>query len=256
MKRGFIPVYIILLFFSLAAHAQKKDGDEDFVNYRYPAAIKCYLKAISSDPNDTASLIKLANCYSILRDYDNAEIYYARAAAIPSIPPGVYFSYGEILKINGKLDLAIEQFEKYSELVPSNKEAANEIKYCDDMKKKPELQYEIYPIEGINSSAAEFSPALYKNNIVFVSDRGEDLVNFDKSSNNGGNFLKMYTAAQTDVKHFDKPSRFKVDNSAGKDVNEGPATFTADGKMMLFTEVASIRKKGFVNQAQNILLYL
>ena len=248
MKRCPIVIYLLLCF-SVTVFAQKKQGDEDFARYNYRSAINCYQKAIASNPSDTASLIRLATCYSILRDYDNAEIYYAKAIAIANIPPYVYMNYGKILKNNGKLDQAREQFAIYAGLYPGDTVAQDEIRYCDNLKKKLYISYQVNTLESINTKHSEFSPVLYKDNVVFVSDRGVDMVNYSKNSNTGGNYFTMFITKASD-KNFTAPANFKVDKNAGTDFNIGPATFTGDGKTIFYTQVESIRKKNFVNQAK------
>ncbi|HTA83981.1 MAG TPA: OmpA family protein [Bacteroidia bacterium] len=248
MKRGSIVLYLLAFVF-ISAHAQKKQGDDNYARFNYRAAIRCYKRAISSDPKDTASLIRLANCYGILREYDNAEIYYAQAVALSDIPPYVYMSYGKILKNNGKLDQAREQFAIYQGLYPNDTAARDEIRYCDNLKKKSYLAYQVNTVDGINSKYSDFGPTLFKDNVVFVSDRGADMVNFNKSSNTGGNYFTMFITKPAG-NSFSSPGDFTIDKSAGNDCNIGPATFTSDGKAIYYTQVNAIRKKGFVNQAK------
>jgi outer membrane protein OmpA-like peptidoglycan-associated protein/tetratricopeptide (TPR) repeat protein len=252
MKRGSTLLYLLVsLLLSISLSAQKKAGDDNYAHYNYRAAINNYLKAISSNPQDTGSLVRLAECYGILRDYNNAEIYYARAIATPGIQPYVYFKYGKILKSNGKMDEARAQFVAYSQMAPGDSAVKNEIRYCDNLKKHVALaNYQVYTVDGINGKGSDFGPAMYNDNLVFVSDRGPDMIEFEKSGVTGSNFFKMYEAKPTD-KNFTKPSRFSIPiNGANQDFDIGPATFSADGKIMFFTQVAAIRKSDFVNQAK------
>ncbi|HWY97629.1 MAG TPA: hypothetical protein VNY36_00975, partial [Bacteroidia bacterium] len=208
MKRGPYSLYLLIfLTLSISVSAQKKLGDENYARYNYRAAINCYLKAISSNPKDTSSLIHLANCYGILRDYDNAEIYYARAVTIPNIPASVFLNYGKILKNNGKIDEARAQFVTYSNLVPTDMAVKDEIRYCDNLKKKLYITYQVNTIDGINTKYSEFGPVLFKDNLVFVSDRGENMVEFDKSGTTGGNYFKIFTARPS-ANSFTKPEGF------------------------------------------------
>ncbi|MGP8214095.1 MAG: SpaA isopeptide-forming pilin-related protein [Bacteroidia bacterium] len=251
MKRVPFALYLLLITYSLPVSAQKKAGDENYAHLNYRNAITCYLKAIKSDPADTASLIHLANCYGILRDYDNAEIYYAMATAMPNIPAYAHLNYGKILKTRGKLDEARAQFADYLQLVPSDSVAKREIRYCDNLKNKIyAINYEVNTVGGINSKYEEFGPALLNDNIVFVSDRGQDLVNFNKSGITGGNYFKLFIAKPSDT-GFTKVESFSHSvNGVNEDYGVGPASFTADSKTIFFTQVASIRKKNFINRAK------
>ncbi len=251
MKRGSYALYILfLLYLPLSVYAQKSTGDQNFANYNYRAAISNYQHAILSNPQDTASLIKLAECYEILRDYTNAEIYYARAIAIPNIPAYVFLKYGKILQSNGKIEQACGEFMAYAEMNPTDPAGKDELRYCDKLKKKYLLNYEVTSVDGINTKTSEFAPAIYNDNLVFVSDRGSDIVEFEKSSATGGNFFKLFMAKPTD-NSFTKPSNFNVPGNGGNsDYAIGPATFTADVKTMIFAQIASVRKSKFVNQSK------
>ena len=252
MKIVPFAIYLfILLSLSVPVSAQKKVGNENYAHFNYRAAISCYLKALSSDPKDTSSLLHLASCYGILRDYNNAEIYYARAVAIPNIPPYAYFNYGKILKIRGKLDEARAQFVNYLRLAPNDSLSQREIRYCDNLKNKVStVNYEVNHVGGVNSKFGEFGPALLNDNLVFVSDRGEDLINFDKSGVTGGNYYKLFIATPSDT-GFTKAKPFPTSiNSVNADWSVGPASFTADDKTIFFTQVASAQKRNFINRAK------
>ncbi len=251
MKRGPYALYLLIcLTLSISVSAQKKLGDENYAHYNYRAAINCYLKAIPSNPNDTAILIHLANCYGVLRDYDNAEIYYARAVAIPNIPANIFLNYGRILKNNGKIDEARAQFVAYLNIVPNDPVAKDEIRYCDNLKKKLYINYQVNTIDGLNTKYSEFGPVLLNDNLVFVSDRGENMVEFNKSGTTGGNYFKIFTTKPS-AKSFTNPEDFSATINGGSDNNNvGPVSFTADGKTMFYTKVGAIRKKNFVNQAK------
>ncbi|HTB06216.1 MAG TPA: carboxypeptidase regulatory-like domain-containing protein, partial [Bacteroidia bacterium] len=240
----------ILFALSFAVSAQKNKGDVYYAHYDYRDAIQYYLKAVASNPKDSASLSHLAKCYGVVRDYDNAELYYAKAAAIPGISPSVLYNYAEILKNNGKIDEARAQFAEYSVMVPSDTNAKVEIRYCDHLKQKFYVAYQVSMLQGLNSGFSDFAPVIYNDNLVFVSDRGADMVNFEKSSATGSNFYKMYMAKPLS-KGFDKPELFsKTVNGSQSDNNVGPVSFSADGKILFFTKVAAIRKKNFINQVK------
>jgi outer membrane protein OmpA-like peptidoglycan-associated protein len=251
MKRCPAAALLVILFlFSLPSIAQRSKGDQSFKNYEYRDAIKYYLKAVESDNKDTASLVHLATCYRILRDYDNAETYYAKASAIPGMPARVYFYYGEILKNNGKIDEARSEFLKATILQPSDSNSAREVRYCDRLKRKFYVAYVVKTINNINSTHTEFSPTLYNDDLVFVSDKDEDLVNNSSNKATGGNFYKIWTA-HPGKDGFEKPKVFSISvNKTEPEFNLGPVTFSSDGKTMFFTQVAAVRKKNFINRAQ------
>ncbi len=67
---------------------------------------------------------RVAECYRMLHDYDNAELWYRQAIFLPDTRfPDTRFYYGVSLMNNGKYEAAIKQFDAYSEpLEPSDKQ--------------------------------------------------------------------------------------------------------------------------------------
>lgn len=250
MRRCFALLMALMLSTSILSFGQKAKGDKCYKDYDYHDAITFYKKAISSNPNDTASLVRLATCYRIIRDYDNAEKYYAMAADKPGISESAFFYYGEILKNNGKIDDAMSQFLKCTILVPKDSAAAREVRYCNLLKKKFYVTYQVTPVKGINTGNAEFCPVAYNDDIVFISDRKEDIVNMSENNFTGGNFFKIYVS-KPEHDGFGTPKEFPLKaNKTQTQYNIGPVSFSADGNEMFFTEVAAKRKKNYVNQAK------
>lgn len=67
-----------------------------------------------NDPKTVYVVHRIAECYRLLHDYDNAELWYTQAVAKPDerFPDATYF-YGVTLQNNAQYDSAIVQFEKY-----------------------------------------------------------------------------------------------------------------------------------------------
>lgn len=244
-----VALSVMATISTLQVCAQKSKGDKCFKSYEYHDAIKYYKAAFSSNPSDTASLVRLSECYQIIRDYNNAELYYSKAAAVSGIGSGVHFRYGEILKNNGKIDEARSEFLKAANLAPSDSSAAREVRYCNMLKQKFYIDYPIKTVSNINSDHSDFSPVIYQDNLIFVSDRKPDIINMSANGATGGNFYKIYVA-HTTADGFDKASLFSIkDNKTITECSLGPISFSADGNEMFYTEVRSVRKNSYVNQA-------
>jgi len=248
MKRNFIIVCVLVFsVMSGVAFGQKAKADKCFSDFDYKDAIPLYLKVVKSSPNDTTSIIHLAYSYAVIKDYTDAEIYYARVANMNGIAPIVHYNYAEALKYNGKIDAASAEFAKYLTLTPSGTAARSEIRNCDQLKRSYQKEYQVAGLDTINTAYSEFSPVIYKDSLVFVSDRSADNLNFAHNKYNGGNYFKVFVAAPAN-KGFGKASAFSSQiNGANSDYNVGPVSFTADGNEAFFTEVAAVQGKGFVN---------
>jgi len=250
MKKSLVIFVTVLCGISFSVSGQVDKGNKYFDSYNYKRAIECYQKALSKNPGDSAALIHIAACYRILRDYPNAETYYAKAVSVPGIAPSAFYYYGQVLKCTGKIDDAKQQFAKYSILRPADSAAAKEVQYCDRAKKSMYVAYQIATVDNINSPHSEFCPTVYNNELVFISDKQTDIVNLSKNNATGGNFFKIYEAKNSNGK-LETATEFPLKiNKTESHYNVGPVSFSADGNEIFYTEVAAVRKNNFVNQAK------
>ncbi len=246
-------IIITLTFSASIAFAQKKKADQYFEKLRYAKAIPAYEKAIkkNSDSKQDA-LIKLADCYRILNEYGKAETYYKEAIALGKAPADAYYNYGNVLKSNYKHLEALNQFFAYLETMPTDSKAKNAIKSCQEIKyweSKPK-EYEVKNIEAINTKRAEFCPTLYNNQLVYVGEKVNDIVDFEQSGTNNQPFLDLYSS---EIKNnsFSKSKSFS--SSMNTAFHDGPISFSGDGKTAYFTRINYIvnkKNKNFVNRAK------
>ncbi len=252
---------------TLQAFAQTgpfKKADSYFNNKEFSKAIPLYKKA--SDKNDEA-LKKLADCYRILKNYKLAEPCYEKLVSKKPSDPLIYFYYGESLLNNNKYDAAKKQFTTYSILDPDDKKGELYRKICDEIKEladKPAL-YRAYNLGEINSPVADFCPVLYKNGIVFSSERIKDLVMSSQSGTTGNPYLNLVFAKEEKRSHGRKDTLSKTNGNDSAiyvdarlfieklngDGHYGPACFNADFTEMYFMKVSSTpSKRGAVSQSK------
>lgn len=95
----------------------KKTVDSVALNNAMNDTLKVNPNMIEGNDAKTVYVVhRIAECYRLLHDYDNAELWYAQAVAKPDkrFPDAVYY-YGITLQNNAKYDAAIVQYEKYQE---------------------------------------------------------------------------------------------------------------------------------------------
>lgn len=107
------------------SQAQKYIANDLMAEHRYAEAITYYEKALAKKPN-TSSLVGLAECYEVIRDYPKAELWYKQAFMADKTNADVVFSYGKMLKANGKYAEAQSAFEIYKQLRPADIRIAEE----------------------------------------------------------------------------------------------------------------------------------
>ena len=223
--------------------------------YDYPKAIQLYTKIVKNTDNAEA-LEKLANSYRLIKQYQQAEIYYARLIKLPNIPPIDYFYYGMVLKNNGKIDEAKEQFKLYTNSAPNDKVAELSVSSCDEIKLwiSKTKQFEVALVPEINSVHSDFSPVYYRNQMVFVSERTKDMVNNNKYSWNKEPYLNVY-ASDIKTAADGKPVFSKKVKSFSWTINtnyhDGPVSFDGAQSTMYLTRVNYVvnkKDRNFVNR--------
>lgn len=245
---------LLLITFSFGLNAQKKKADKLFDKAQYYKAIPKYKKA--SKTSDVLakqeSLIRLADCYRLLKDYKNAEIYYKQAIELGNVKSEVKYEYGYVLKTNNNYTAAMNNFMAYIDEKPNDKRAEYAIKSCQEIKywqTKPQ-EYEVKNLEDINSKYAEFCPIVLNDKLVYVGEKQNDYVEYTTNGLNGAPYLNVFykTLGEKSSKKTKQLSK-KINTN----YHDGPVSFSSDGTTMFLTRVnyvASKRNKDFVNRAK------
>lgn len=248
--KNFRNIFLLLLAGLIVVQgcSSVKRGNKYYSNYDYPNAIKHFEKV--NYERHPSALEKLAHCYRLVKNYQDAELAYAKAAALEKKDPMVHFYYGEVLRNNGKFQEAQEQYKIYLNRNPNDAVAKGRVKAIDEVKilLNQVPQYDLVSLQGVNTSAAEFSPMYFKEGLVFVAERTRDLINFNKYEWNSQPFLDIYYTESKGHNSFSRSKEFSGRiNSA---YHDGPISFNEDQTMAFFTRVDVTTKKdtSFVNR--------
>jgi tetratricopeptide (TPR) repeat protein len=99
---------ILLFFFSFLSFAQNPDvakADELFAQKKYAQAAEAY-RILLTRENEYALSSKIGNCYLLLEDFRQAEIYYEKVMRFGQRKTHEVFNYAESLKKNLKIQEA------------------------------------------------------------------------------------------------------------------------------------------------------
>ncbi|MFZ4462949.1 MAG: OmpA family protein [Bacteroidales bacterium] len=177
---------LILISFSgkslLAQRNPAKGADEAFDRKMYTIAAERYKKAFNrvkkkSEERDRISF-RMAECYRLTGSYKRAEATYKRVlrTEYPKKHPEIYLYFAEVLKMNQKFSLAIENYNKYTELVPDDPRGpagAETAAMIEDWIKNPS-KYEVSVLKKVNSRESDFAASWASpnfNEIIFTSTR-------------------------------------------------------------------------------------
>ena len=199
-------VLVLSLFVSLSfaqnTTKQIKKAETSAKSLSYANTIEIYdgilKKSKGLSPEELQKVkLNLAEAYYFVKDYKNAERYYAEGLANNPVLKGdelkAYQRYAQVLSSNGKHAESSKVWTKYTDLQENDKRGVEFTKLYKNMEPltRNAASYEIEYI-GINTASPDFSPTFYKEGLVFVSSRNVNnsvkrVFKWDNSS-----FLDLY----------------------------------------------------------------
>lgn len=244
-KIGLVLVFIIGT--TGYGFSQLKKANDYFEQGKYADAVAYYHKVLKKDQDNKQANQNIAYAYRKLKDYPNAETYYAKATELNPQESANYLYYGQALKNNNKLKEAKTQFEKFVEKNPGSFFGKLMVQSCGDIKEwdTQEKAFEVKTIQNINSKNADFCPLVYKDGLVFVSERGIDLVNEYSDAMSNKPYLTIFFAKES--KQYEKAKRFS--NQLNSLYHDGPVSISSDGNTIYFTRVVKKEQsKSYINR--------
>ena len=228
-------VLLILLGFGNVSFGQLKKANSYFNEGLYSDAISYYEKVLKKDSLSKEATQNIAFSYRKLKDYTNAETFYSKATKINPEESDNYLYYGQSLKNNNKVSEAKIQFQKFVEKNPNSFIGKLMVQSCGDIANwdVEEKAFEVSSVENINTKNADFCPLVYKDGIVFVSERGIDLVNDNQYGMSNKPYLSIFYAKKE--KGYKKAKHFSTQlNSL---YHDGPISISSDQKTIYFSRV-------------------
>lgn len=243
MKKISTRLLLLLLTFSiLPVHAQLNKANRAFDQYDYARAIPIYKQVVEQKNAGAAEATsRIADCYRMIRDYSLARIWYAKAVRLPDSDPSSHYFYGQALRGIGKYKEAKEQFLLYAKKKPNDPRGKIFARYCDEIEDLARLrpEYVIKNADSLNSEYSDFSPVMFKNGMLFCSDRRPEFKNSLHYNWTGDYYLDVYYA-DLDIREGEFPFTSNIETflrNLNEKYHDGPVTFTDDYNKMYFTRV-------------------
>ncbi|RSK46722.1 OmpA family protein [Hymenobacter perfusus] len=253
MKHYLLPCAILgsaAVLSSCATSGSLSKADKRFVRGEYEAAITLYKADVAKGRNVAQANYRLAESYRLSNRAELAEEYYkaAMAGGVKNSEAG--YRYAQALRASGKFEEAAAQFESYAqngsnrtlaglaETEAKNARAATSIVAM-------RTNNEVLPLDQINTPASEFSTTRIPDTkeLVFASGREGKVY-----AGNGEGFNDLYAVKFDDDQKLTGGTVRKLDpiiNAA--DTHEASATYSPDGKMMVFARSNNGSKKGYLS---------
>ncbi len=230
----------LLIVFSVSLYGQSsklvKKADKMYYEGNYASAIPIYKNALK-EKEHSGTRTKLAECYRRTNQIDNAKAEYEivmRTAR--KIRPRTKLRFGEVLLASGEYSKARKMFSEYLDSEPEDDQIRE---LHDNMDRIQEIEdfYDEAEVSKpeINTDADETGAVFVDDGIVFASDRKRPANFFkEKTGRTGRDFLALYYAPIYGDREIGQAEILpKKINSLNK--NTGPASFTSDGEIMVFS---------------------
>ena len=218
------------------AAARESYGNQDYIN-----ALDYYKEAYE-EKKEKVLVDTIAWLYLRVRDYRNAERWFGRILNRDKEGKLNHYryTYGQLLKLNGKYAKSIEEFQKYLEIAKGDSiitltnNAINGAEYALSL--PPNLKGVTVENAGkkINSKTSEYTPSISGNgNEVYFASFGADDVIYVDEKNTEESFAKIFVAAKDD-NGWEKPKELSGDINRPEFHNSN-VTISADGRTLYFS---------------------
>lgn len=236
------------LFFTLfclicgAASAQWTFGvlataDKKYEEFAYPEAIELYEYLVKTGDSSANVIRRLADSYRLTNNVEKAEFWYAYIVAKQKCNSNDIYNYILLLRGNEKYiqaDSVLARLEykfRRDSRIAKYKENPS---YVDSLKAKGS-DYIVRPL-NINSSNQDFSPAFYKDRLVFVSSRGKKGGLKREYNWTHESFLDYYSfKIPTNSKEAKNINAEPFSDALNSALHEGQISFSRNGKEVYFT---------------------
>ncbi|MFD2719181.1 OmpA family protein [Hymenobacter monticola] len=234
---------------SCASSGAMSKADKEFARGQYETAIPLYQADIAKGKNASLNNFRIGEAYRLSNRVELAEPFYKAAldGGVKNADAG--FRYAEALKANGKYDEAAAQFSTYASSGGNRTLAAraeteaknvNASKAMASMKSK----YDVMPVDALNSAGSDFGGTMMAgpgSDFVFASNREGK-----KYLGNGENFYDLYAIKFDNAAAMSGGSARKLEGPFNtEDRHEASATYTPDGKTMVFARSNSGKKNDY-----------
>jgi peptidoglycan-associated lipoprotein len=242
MNRILYSFLLLILIFSHDTLAQTRKAERaysSFVAGEYFDAIDSFKNTYSKTKDKVLKaemVFMVAECYRLINDPKNAEIWYKKAVKSSYAKPEAQYWFAESLKKNGKYDLAIIEYKRYKQIVPGDARADLGIRSCElslEWLKNPE-PYKVEELKDINSKDSDFSPAYGRDDfgVLYFTSSRDDATGNKTSGATGQSFTDIFESRLDKKGKWSTPLPVEVLNSEFEDGTPG---FSANYKEIYFT---------------------
>ncbi len=238
MKKNIISFFALLFFtfgytnLLFAQSLQMRLANRHFDALHYAKAVTIYEDAYEKDTTNWLAERRIAACYRHLNMSEQAETWYAKVVAREPLPTVYKLYYAEALAENGKYEKAQQWYRAYAEDASTDKRGQRFYQSYYNLTNfyKDSSRFTITPAH-FNSSEADFSPVYFENNLIFCSNRHEEVKKGVRRYFGWSNtsFLDLYKVSE------DGGTPEKFHEEINTRYHEGPLAFFDNNRQVVFT---------------------
>lgn len=240
----------VALLSSCATTGGMSKGDKQFARGQYELAIPLYKADVAKGKSAAIANFRIGEAYRLSNRVEESEPFYKAALGGGVKNADAGFRYAEALKANGKYDEAAAQFASYASNGGNRTLAARaetESKNAAASKAVAAIKnkYEVMPVEALNSAGSDFGGTMMAGTGDFVFASGRD---GKKYLGNGENFNDLYAIKFDNAAAMTGGTVRKLEGPFNTETkHEASATYTPDGKTMVFARSNDGSKKGYLS---------
>jgi CheY-like chemotaxis protein len=241
--KRFLIGCLFLITTSGVLSAQNKKvaaADRFFNNKEYYEALNAYKKALEGVKGKALKAeltYKQALCFMMTNDPKKAEVWFGKAIKAKYQNPEAILYLAEMMRINGKYDEALAEYEKYVKLKPDDARGSIGVESCKlavNWKANP-TKHQVSNVQPLNSKYDDFSPIFSRKNfneVIFTSSR-EGAIGNGQDGWTGEAFSDLYEAKVDKNGKWSTPAGFK--EPLNSKYNDGSATLNEKYTTMFYT---------------------
>lgn len=237
-------LWLVLPLLILAQCSPDKKMQKAFKSGQYQKVIDYYKKQLTTNPNNGKANYLVAESYRLSNRLKEAAPYYERAKGSGINEDTVIFYFAQALKAAGNYDEARAKLEDLQASLEDVKFKARVKKtidgfsYLNNLEEKTSY-YKIKNLESLNTPFAEFAPVYQNGELYFASSRSVESI-YEAS---GTPYTDIFKVASKGA-NADLTTLASLPSVINEEIrNEACATFTPDGKTMVFAKGNTKQKK-------------
>jgi len=237
-----------LVLSGCASSGKLSKADKHFMRGEYEAAIPLYKAQVAKGKGAAIANFRVGEAYRLSNRLDQAEPFYKAAVDGNARTADLGYRYAQSLKASGKFDEAATRFSAYAQSGTNRTLAAQAEAEARSAAASKALAgaaptYDVAPIDAVNSPNSDFSAAWMPNSGELVFASGRDGKPYP---GNGERYTALYAQKFDDPAAMTGGTPRKLEPLFNNDKElQASATYTPDGKTMVFARSNDGSKKGY-----------